>query len=173
MIWLRELLYSWFSKETELKELAPEPAFLFKKPQRKVTRVFLHCSASDNPAHDNIATIKRWHTDPKPNGRGWTDVGYHYFINKGGGIEHGRPLSRIPAAQARHNTGTIAICLSGLEQFTEAQFISLRNLCRAILKDLPDVTFHGHCEVSAKACPVFDYKKVLNLNSRGRIKPNP
>ena len=27
----------------------------------------------------------------------------------------------------------------------------------------------GHCEVSAKTCPVFDYRKVLNLSGNGHL----
>ena len=81
----------------------------FVKPEREVDRVFLHCSASDNAEHDDIQIIRRWHTDPEPQGRGWSDVGYHFFIRKDGEIQEGRPLTRTPAAQAGHNTGTIAI----------------------------------------------------------------
>ena len=48
---------------------------MFSKPSRQVDRVFVHCTATDNPAHDNIKTIRKWHTDPKPKGRGWSDIG--------------------------------------------------------------------------------------------------
>ena len=34
------------------------------------------------------------------------------------------------------------------------------------------VTFHGHREVAAKACPVFDYKDVLKLNAFGQLGLN-
>jgi peptidoglycan hydrolase-like protein with peptidoglycan-binding domain len=139
----------------------------FKKPVRAVSRVFIHCSASDNPAHDNVATMRQWHKQ-----RGWSDVGYHAFIRKDGTLEDGRSLERTPAAQANHNTGTIAICCHGLDKakFTEAQFDTLRTLCGDI--DIAyggEVTFHGHCEVSAKTCPVFDYKAVLNLDAEGHM----
>ena len=73
----------------------------FRKPARHVDRVFLHCSASDDPDHDDIETIRRWHVDE----RGWSDVGYHYFIRSDGTLQEGRPLERIPAAQAGHNAG--------------------------------------------------------------------
>lgn len=148
----------------------------FRKPRRWVNKVFIHCSASDNPAHDNVATMRRWHTDPKPRGRGWSDVGYHFFIRKDGTLEAGRPLERIPAAQARHNRGSIAICLHGgggtppQDKFTRAQFSTLYRLCREIDEAYGGkVTFHGHREVAAKACPVFDYKKVLDLDADGRL----
>jgi hypothetical protein len=132
-----------------------------------VRKVFLHCSASDNPLHDDVSVIRQWHLD-----KGWADVGYHYFITKGGVIQPGRPLEEVPAAQQGYNTNTLAICLHGLEadKFTEAQFIALRQLCSAIKSQYDHITFHGHCEVSTKACPVFNYKEVLKLDAQGRMQ---
>jgi len=135
----------------------------FKKPNRFVNRVFLHCSASDNPKHDNVKTMTEWHLQ-----RGFSTIGYHYFISKDGMIHTGRNIEVKPAAQEGHNTGTIAICLHGLEKdkFTQAQFQSLKSLCKQINDAYKGkITFHGHCEVSNKACPVFDYKSILGLNT--------
>jgi len=140
---------------------------MFDKPHRAVDRVFVHCSASDNPDHDNVQTMREWHR-----ARGWSDVGYHYFIRKSGQLEEGRPLSRSPAAQKNHNGGTIAICLHGLEEdkFTQMQFETLIALCTEINDAYEGrVTFHGHREVAAKSCPVFDYKRVLGLDNKGRL----
>lgn len=141
-------------------------AVVFVKPKRVINKVFVHCSASENEAHDDVSVIKQWHL-----ARGWSDVGYHFYIKKNGLIQKGRPLHVVPAAQKGHNTGSIAICLGGLKEFTEAQFDSLRELCDTIRKEMPHVTFHGHCEVEPnKTCPVFDYKKVLGLNNKGVMK---
>jgi N-acetylmuramoyl-L-alanine amidase len=145
-----------------------QSTFVFIKPKRPVARVFLHCSASDNPAHDNIATMTAWHL-----ARGFATIGYHFFITKAGVILQGRSLESDPAAQQGHNKGTIAICLHGLEvgKFTAAQFAALRDLTAQIdaAYGAGRVTFHGHREVAAKACPVFDYKRVLSLDKFGRL----
>jgi len=100
---------------------------MFAKPERAVDRIFLHCSASDRPKHDNVDTMRTWHL-----ARGWSDVGYHYFIRKDGTVEDGRSVDLTPAAQGGNNTGTIAICLHGLaeENFTTDQYRSLISLCR-------------------------------------------
>jgi hypothetical protein len=144
------------------------PTYVFIKPKRPIARVFLHCSASDNPAHDNIATMTAWHL-----ARGFATIGYHFFITKAGVILKGRDLEMVPAAQQNHNAGTIAICCHGLDAaaFTPAQFASLRDLCAQIddAYGVGRVTHHGHCEVSAKSCPVFDYKRVLSLDKFGRM----
>ena len=141
---------------------------LFKKPRRTVRRVFLHCSASDNPAHDNAATMDRWHKQ-----RGWSGIGYHFFIRKDGTLEYGRDIEKTPAAQAGNNRGTIAICCHGLDKnrFTEAQQFTLYKLCVEINQAYGGhVTFHGHREVAAKACPVFDYKRWLGLDQYGNFE---
>ena len=144
----------------------------FEKPERPVDRVFLHCSASDNPDHDDIATIRAWHVD----GNGWSDIGYHYFIRRDGTEQAGRPSDRIPAAQAGHNAGSLAICLHGLaaESFAAAQYRALIGLAREIDRAYDGrVTFHGHCEVSEKPCPVFPYADVLGLDGAGRMTGSP
>lgn len=140
---------------------------IFTPPKtRNIERVFIHCSASDNPKHDNIATIAKWHAE-----RGFHGVGYHYFIRKDGRIETGRSLERHPAAQEGHNRNTVAICLHGLEKenFTAQQFAALIDLVHQILDAYPQATIHGHCEVSKKTCPVFDYREVLGLDGKGRV----
>jgi len=142
---------------------------MFTKPSRKIHRVFIHCSASDYPQHDNIATMKAWHL-----ARGFSDVGYHFFIRKDGTLEYGRDCETTPAAQRGHNLNTLAICLHGLkvEKFTEAQFKTLKALSKEIADNYENISFHGHCEVSVKACPVFDYQKVLDLDLYGSLKQN-
>lgn len=136
----------------------------FQKPARPVHVTFLHCSASDHPQHDDVSVMRRWHKE-----RGWSDVGYHYFIKKDGTIQPGRSLERTPSAQRGFNTGSIAICLHGLAErnFTAAQFEGLRCLCRQIDQAYGRMRFRGHREVAAKACPVFDYRTVLNLDADG------
>lgn len=133
----------------------------FKKPDREITEAFLHHSATDNPNHDNINWIRKIHVEQN----GWSDVGYHYFIKADGSIEEGRNLETQPAAQYGHNTGTIAICLSGLGQsFTEEQEKALRNLCNKINDAYEgNIVFRGHKEVNHTECPHYDYIKMLGL----------
>ncbi len=138
-----------------------------KKPNRVVSRVFLHCSASDRPQDDNPQTIEKWHTARK-----FKEIGYHFYIDKGGNIYEGRSLNTNPAAQVGHNANTIAICLGGLkkENFTMNQKRALVALCLHLEHIIKGLTFHGHCEVSNKECPVFDYKKWLDLNQYGVMR---
>ena len=130
------------------------------KPKRYITKVFLHCSDSNLLQHDNPLVIRDWHLE-----RGFSDIGYHFIITKDGTVHTGRSIEAVPAAQEGNNTGSIAICLTGRTTFSQMQFSALRKLCGEINQLYNNITFHGHCEVSSKTCPVFDYTKILNLKN--------
>lgn len=140
----------------------------FIKPQRYVnpdTGTFVHCSASDNPAHDDVAVMDEWHRE-----KGWDGVGYNYFIQRSGNIQIGRDIEKVPAAQKGYNVGSIAICLHGLKEnlFSTEQFLALNELCHEIDAVYIGMRFRGHKEVNDhKTCPVFDYAKVLTLDHHG------
>ena len=144
---------------------------LFEQPKRRVNRVFLHCSASDSVAlgyhgAQLVCTIHAWHL-----ARWSSGLGYHYLIDKSGSLLVGRSLEKTPAAQKGHNTGTIAIMVHGLEDFTEISLNTLAHLCGQINEAYSGrISFHGHAEVSNKACPVFNYRSILNLDRFGRIR---
>lgn len=143
----------------------------FNKPQRKVNKIVVHCSASDIEAHDNIETIRKWHVDQN----GWDDIGYHYFITKDGKIHNARDIETIPAAQKiydpisgkdkAYNTNSIAICLSGEYLFTFKQFNSLQYLVNLINIEYNRILkILGHRDLdSRKTCPNFDLNQIKVL----------
>jgi hypothetical protein len=137
----------------------------FEKPARSVNVVFLHCSAASRPDID-AHEINQWHLD-----RGWSGIGYHYFMTTDGTLQYGRDAEITPAAQSGYNTGSLAICLNGLHShdFTEAQFARLRKFCDEINVAYGGIRFRGHREVAAKECPVFDYAAVLGLDANGMM----
>lgn len=140
---------------------------------RKIDKIIVHCSASDDPKDDSIEAIYNLHTAPKDesikwgeydtHGRGWKDVGYHFFIEKSGEIKKGRDIDRVGAHCKGCNSNSIGICLSGNTKFTGDQFISLTNLLKSLVLLFPEVTTHGHNEFANKTCPNFDltpYKTI-------------
>lgn len=153
----------------------------FALPDRPVHTVFWHCTASPH-AHHRMETIRKWHTDPRDEGgRGWSDVGYHGLFCLDSSFELGRPVERIPAAQGGHNTGTLAFALQGLRpsDFTAGQLEEVADFALMLTEAYAargiTLRHRGHIEVAAKACPVFDYKAVLNLSDQGYMigKPRP
>lgn len=141
---------------------------MFTTPKRKVQKVFIHCSANDNEKfYGNKLKDFIYNIHVKQNG--WSDIGYHFLIDKKGNIIRGRPLERTPSAQKGYNVGSIAIMVHGLEDFSGESMTSLISLCNEINTAYDKkITFHGHCEVNPhKTCPVFPYKTVLQLDDKG------
>ena len=140
---------------------------MFRKPRRKVDRFFIHCSASDVPAHDSVEVVRQWHL-----ARGFDDIGYHFFIHKDGRLSFGRDLEKMPASQKGHNYRTLSVCLHGfrVDKFTQAQFNTLQRLTLYTHKIYYGrVSFHGHQEVEPKACPVLNYHHILKLDRYGSL----
>ena len=120
---------------------------------RKINWIIVHQSASNNPKHDNIETIRDWHTS-----QGWADIGYHWFINKAGEVFGGRSESRIGAHTKGHNKDSIGICLSGDGEKTPAQLKALENLIFNICTryNLGKDSVLGHNDLAPTECPGFD-----------------
>jgi N-acetyl-anhydromuramyl-L-alanine amidase AmpD len=140
---------------------------------RTINKLIVHCSASDNIIDDSIEAIRSLHTSPKDKkilwgtyqttGKGWTDVGYHFFIEKSGEIKKGRDIDRKGAHCYKQNDNSIGVCLSGNTDFKGDQFIALTRLLQALVILFPEVTIHGHNEFANKTCPNFDMKTFKTI----------
>tara|TARA_R100001126_G_C4788580_1_gene130722 strand:- start:89 stop:508 length:420 start_codon:yes stop_codon:yes gene_type:complete len=127
---------------------------------RNIDRIVLHCSATPEGKDYSVETIRDWHV----NGRGWSDIGYHYVIRLDGSVELGRPIDKIGAHVKGHNKTTVGVCYIGgcdedmqpKDTMTEEQacaFEEVVNSVRCLFGK--DITIHGHNEYSSKACPSF------------------
>ena len=127
---------------------------------RAITRIIVHCSATGPEVNVGAEEIRRWHVE----GNGWSDIGYHYVIRRGGAIDIGRPEDVQGAHTRGQNEDSLGICLvGGVDKhgepdanFTHAQLLALAELVQAIRRERGDIPVHGHREFSAKACPSFD-----------------
>ncbi len=57
---------------------------------RSINEIIIHCSATREGQEIPVETIKKWHTE----GRGWTDIGYHFYIELDGTIKKGRDINK-------------------------------------------------------------------------------
>jgi N-acetyl-anhydromuramyl-L-alanine amidase AmpD len=134
------------------------PARVSREKMQKVNKIILHCSASDAPGQD-AAMIREWHL-----ARGFSDIGYHYFIQSNGKLEQGRCLETVGAHCHGENHDSIGICLAGLRGFSMKQFDTLRTLLASLKPLYPKATVHGHHEFNpGKTCPVFDYVDLITF----------
>jgi N-acetyl-anhydromuramyl-L-alanine amidase AmpD len=137
---------------------------------RKIDLLVIHCSDSDRATHDNVQTIRQWHTE-----RGFTgpdgvlgtqdDIGYHFVITKDGKVHQGRPVSRVGAHVAGHNANSIGICLTGKNTFSDAQKEALESLCKKLCQDhrlkKTDIVGHRELDGRGKTCPNFDVQQLI------------
>lgn len=141
---------------------------------RKIKFIVLHCSDSDRLAHDDIATIREWHTlrgFTGPDGVRGThdDVGYHFFIRRDGTVEEGRKVENVGAHVQNHNKFSIGVCLSGrtFVDFHSPQFTAARKLVRELLQRFnlaeSDVKLHRQLD-SGKTCPNFTLAQFWKEN---------
>lgn len=144
------------------------------KEGRKITKIIVHCSASDTPYQDDIEAVRELHTSAKnrkinwgkypTHGKGWSQVGYHYFIKKNGLVQKGRDSQKKGAHTLGENPDSIGVCVSGDTDFTVMQMRKLIMLLQDLMaahgltKD--DIYPHNHFS-KYKTCPNFDLQKIL------------
>ena len=141
---------------------------------RPINEIVVHCTATrpdwwaGRSTRDKVAEVRRWHV----NGRGWSDIGYHYLIDRDGTIAEGRPIGRVGAHVRGRNRNTIGVSLFGghggaefdqfADNFTPEQDAALRQLLTELCERYPDIDIiSGHNEYAAKACPTFDVREWL------------
>lgn len=140
---------------------------------RVIDSIWIHCSATKPSMDVGVSAIRRWHTDPKPVGQGWSDIGYHFVIKRNGRVQRGRGISRMGAHTRGYNATSVGICLVGGTSedgrpqfnFTMAQIRSLYDLVLdlQIKYEIPGEHVRGHNEVSRKACPTCDVSQLLGV----------
>lgn len=148
---------------------------------RQKVKGCVHCSATPEGSRLTGEQCKEMHTrDENRGGKGWSDIGYNFYIERDGKIYIGRPMGASLAHAKGHNTGYIAICYEGgLDKYgkpkdtrTEAQKQSMIVL-RLFIEKVYEVTeWCGHRDLSPdvnhdgiitpdewmKTCPCFDVK---------------
>jgi len=138
---------------------------------RFIDTIVIHCAATTDGMDIGAEEIRKWHTDPKPEGNGWSDIGYHAVIRRNGSIEPGRPIERKGAHVKGHNANSIGICIVGgirvvdgktiaANNFTRAQFAGLRILIQMYKDQHPGIKrVLGHRDLDpGKACPSFSVR---------------
>lgn len=135
-----------------------------KKSKRTITEIIVHCTATPEGKDYTVEDIRKWHT----HGRGWSDIGYHYVIDRRGHILAGRDVDIIGAHCEGHNAHSIGVVYIGGVSALNGKPKDTRTLaqkaglirCLTELKSLyPQAKIYGHCDFTkSKPCPCFDAK---------------
>ena len=130
---------------------------------RDIDYIVIHCAATMPSMDVPIERVKKWHLQ-----RGWSDIGYHYYITRDGEIHKGRNLSTIGAHVRGYNKNSIGICYEGgiiesgepEDNRTIAQKKSLLKVVEILKFVFSGAIAQGHRDFPnvKKACPSFDAK---------------
>lgn len=142
------------------------------KKRKRTDYLAVHCSATSEKQDIGAADIDKWHRS-----KGWTCIGYHYVIRRDGTVETGREVDVIGAHVQGFNEFSVGICMAGgvdannhekaTNNFTEAQFTSLKKLLADLKVKYPKAKIQGHRDFPnvAKACPSFDVRAWCKANN--------
>jgi len=128
---------------------------------REINKIIVHCSATRESENFDVSEIRKWHVE----GRGWSDIGYHFYIDLYGEIHKGRDISKIGAHCKGHNRNSIGICYCGGVEADgktpkDTRNIKQKDALIAVLRTLkamyPNAVIHSHKDFANKACPSFD-----------------
>lgn len=166
-----------------------------RKPEQKrlvfqgwdADEAFLHHTA-DRPRYEDLEDQKRvmrGYQDFHMDVRGWADLAYHFVVFEGfetqAGTEipprvfQGRERQYVPAAQERHNTGTLAVCVVGNY---ERDFFheSTRYAIEVLLNRYDSLrTLGAHRDVVNTTCPgknaVAQIQRIADVCGLKRYEP--
>lgn len=135
---------------------------------RHLNEIIVHCSATrpkwmaGKKTSEKVAEIRHWHVDDNK----WSDIGYHFLIDRDGTVANGRPIAKQGAHVQGHNKNSIGVCLIGghgssetddfAEHFTVEQDAAARNLIEKLKSKYNIAKVTGHNQYAAKACPGFN-----------------
>ena len=121
---------------------------------RKIDYIIVHHSLSKDGKRRNFDAIRKYHM----NHNGWTDIGYHYVVEKyGKGIMayYGRPPNVVGAHVKGMNQNTLGICVVGnfdRDEVPEDIWEHTIQVVKALQDDYEVLTSHvlGHWEAQKK-----------------------
>ncbi len=122
------------------------------KKRVKTKRIILHHAAAKVCTPEQV---DEWHK-----ARGWTCIGYHFFVRKDGTIYRGRPEWSIGAHASNNNSDSIGICAEGnfeIEIMPEAQKRALKELVSYLKKKYNISIVQRHKDVGQTDCPGKNY----------------
>ena len=121
--------------------------------RRSTTKlIVLHHAAAKSAT---VTQIDQWHK-----AKGWSGIGYHFYVRKNGEIYRGRPIWAVGAHAEDSNSNSIGICTEGnfdTETMPQAQEKAIKELLEYLKALYPKAQVKGHREVCATGCPGKNY----------------
>ena len=126
---------------------------------RIIDAIVLHTAGAMDPktgkaVHQGIETIRKYHMEHN----GWSDIGYHWYVDVYGGGHRGRQDEEIGAHVHGFNTHSLGLCVSGhgdIEAWNRHQLDEVVRQCTEWCKayGLKASAVMGHMETEAAGGP--------------------
>lgn len=145
---------------------------------RTIRQIIIHCTATPEGSSLSVKALRAEHLR-----RGFSDIGYHYYVRRDGTVINTRSVARIGAHAKGHNKYSIGVAYEGgldasgnpADTRTPLQRTALRKLVADLLNRYHDTYVCGHRDLSPdlngngeiepeewiKQCPCFDVKSEL------------
>ncbi len=115
----------------------------------KTDYIILHHAAAVSLSADDVHRIHL--------GKGWTGIGYHFYVRKDGSVYRGRPIDTMGAHCEYYNLQSIGICFEGNYEteaaMPDAQKRAGQELVGYLKGVYPKAKVMPHRHFNATACP--------------------
>lgn len=164
-----------------------------RKSMNELKYLIIHCTATREWQNITAQSIRAWHTDPPPAGRGWRQVGYsdlilldgdrHQFVKHNG--DKFVNSNEITNGVAGMNAISRHVCYVGgmsadgkkaKNTLTNEQSQTLEAIIREVIAYKPDILIAGHNQFDNKACPSFfvpTYLKMIGIDDKNIYHKDP
>lgn len=146
-------------------------------PRLSTDYIVVHCTATGDK-NVSVDDIRKMHK-----AQGWSDIGYHWFIDRAGKLHQGRkPENSVGSHVKGFNNKSLGIALAGGKEvskgvwkanYTEAQMATLAAALKDIQGRYPNAKILGHRDLSPdkdhdgviephefiKECPCFNARE--------------
>lgn len=133
---------------------------------RKINKIIVHCTYTPEGREVTTDDLYKWHVIEN----GWSDIGYHFFIDLDGCLHECRPIEKTGAHCKGNNWDSIGVAYAGgmsangeqsfpEDTRTEEQKDALYELLLKLKESYRDSIIYGHRDFSEKECPSFDARE--------------
>jgi len=141
---------------------------------KPLTYLVIHCTATPEGREVSADEIRRWHTSPKPKGRGWKQVGYSDIIHLDGTVENLVPYNDDDVVDSweitngasginsisRHVVYAGGVSADDVKKAKDTrtwlQELAMITYVKETIARHPNIKIAGHNQFAQKACPSFN-----------------
>lgn len=141
---------------------------------KPLTYLIIHCTATPEGREVSADEIRRWHTSPKPKGRGWKQVGYSDIIHLDGTVENLVPYNDDDVVDSweitngasginsisRHVVYAGGVSADDVKKAKDTrtwlQELAMITYVKETIARHPNIKVAGHNQFAQKACPSFN-----------------